>query len=269
MSILPPLSSPPLTGERLAELLQSPIAADPYPHVLRWLIWFPLLSVEEVTRLEQSRFTKQEQSRSQSRVAAQIQELERFQLLAHLVINEPGWPPHQHRYFVTDAGLYLFAAQSDPPLSVPRLAQAYAVERDDLIARLARIDVHLVLADLATRLVAEGSVRGYPVVSYQQPWMQSDTIFGHRQTLRRDAAFLLASPQETEHAFYVHIDTNEHHPFDAKRERIALIRLLHLRHALSLQRDAMPHLLIITGITPGRLGKPSGENKPATRYGLA
>ena len=246
MSILSPLSPPPLTRERLAEILASEAVTDPYPHLLRWLVWFPLLSVEELTRLEQARLAKQEQTRSPQRVAALLQDLETFQLIAHLVVNEPGWPPHQHRYFLTDAGLYVFAAQSDPPLSVPRLVQAYAVERADLIARLARIDIHLVLAEFSTRLVAEGSTRGYPLVSYQQPWMQSDSIFRQRQTLRCDAAFLLASPQETEHAFYVRVDTDERRPFDSERERIPLLKLLNLRHALQLQRETMPRLLIIT-----------------------
>ncbi len=140
----------------------------------------------------------------------------------------------------------MFAALFDPPLSVPRLAQAYAVERADLIARLARIDIHLALAEFSTRLFAEGSAQGYPLVSYQQPWAQTDIIFGHRQTLRYDAAFLLASPQRTEHAFYVRVDTDERNPFDRKRERILLLRLLNLRHALHLQRETMPQLLIIT-----------------------
>jgi Replication-relaxation len=244
MSILPPLSSPPLTREHLTELLGA--VKDPYPHLLRWLVWFPLLSIEELTRLEQARLAKQEQTRSPQRMAALLQELEAVGLIAHLVVNEPGWPPHQYRYFLTDAGLYVFAATSNPPLSVPRLVQAYAVERADLITRLANIDIHLVLADFATRLVAEGSTHGSPVTSFQQPWMQTDTIFGHRQTLRCDAAFLLADPQGTEHAFYARVDTNERRPFDSKQERIPLLGLLHLRHALRLQSETMPCLLIIT-----------------------
>src|SRR5579884_2485879 len=179
MSILPPLSSSPLTGARLAELLESEAVAGPYPHLLRWLVWFPLLSASELTRLEQSRWAKQEQTRSPQWVAARLQELEVSGLIAHVVVNEPGWPPHQHRYFLTDAGLYVFAAAADPPLPVPKLAQAYAVERADLIERLSHIDIHLVLADFSSRLVTEGSGQGFSVTSFQQPWMQTDTIFGH------------------------------------------------------------------------------------------
>jgi hypothetical protein len=236
----------PLTQTRLAEILESGVIREPYPHLLRWLIWFPLLSVEELTRLEQARLAKQKQTRSQKRVAALLQELERAQLISHVNINEPGWP-HQHRYFVTDAGLYVYAALAVPPLSVPRLAQAYAVERDDLIAALSRIDIHLALSAFFSKLVTEGSASSYPVVSFQQPWMQTDTIFGRRQTLRLDAAFLLASPHETIHAFFVRVDTNERYPFERKRERIPLVRLLNLRHGLHLQREAMPPLLILTG----------------------
>jgi len=246
MSILPPLPSLPLTQERLTELLQSQAVTELSLHLLRWLVWFPLLSVEELTRLEQARLAKQAQTRSPQRIAALLQKLETLQLIAHLVINERGWPPHQHRYYLTDAGLYVFAAQVDPPLSVKRLVQAYAVERADLIARLARIDIHLVLAAFSTKLVAEGSALGYPLVSYQQPWIQTDTIFGHRQTVQCDAAFLLTHPQGTEHAFYVRVDTDERRPFDSKRERIPLLGLLNLRHALHLHQETMPCLLIIT-----------------------
>lgn len=246
MSMLPLLSSSPFTSARLAELLASEAVADPYPHLLRWLVWFPLLSASELTRLEQSRLARHAQTRSPQRVAAHLQEMEEFGLIAHLVVNEPGWPPHQHRYFLTDAGLYVFAEANDPPLSVPKLVQAYAVERADLIERLSHIDIHLVLADFSSRLVAEGNTQGSPVTSFQQPWMQTDTIFGRRQTLRSDAAFLLADPQGTEHAFYVQVDTDERRSFDDKQARIPLLRLLNLRHAHRLQNEAMPCLLIIT-----------------------
>ncbi|HEU5381886.1 MAG TPA: replication-relaxation family protein [Ktedonobacteraceae bacterium] len=246
MSMLPPLSSAPLTSARLAALLASEAVTDPYPHLLRWLVWFPLLSASELTRLEQSRLARRAQTRSPQRVAALLQELEELGLIAHLVVNEPGWPPHQHRYFLTDAGLYVFAEANDPPLSVPKLVQAYAVERADLIERLSHIDIHLVLADFSSRLVAEGSTQGTPVTSFQQPWMQTDTIFGRRQRLRCDAAFLLADPQGTEHAFYVLVDMDERRPFDDKRERIPLLGLLNLRHAYRLQNETMPCLLIIT-----------------------
>lgn len=246
MSILPPLSSSPFTSTHLARLLASEAATAPYPHLLRWLVWFPLLSASELTRLEQSRLAKRAQTRSPQRVAAHLQEMEEFGLIAHLTVNEPGWPPHQHRYFLTDAGLYVFAEVNDPPLSVPKLAQAYAVERADLIARLSHIDIHLALADFSSRLVSEGAHQGSPVTSFQQPWVQTDTIFGHRQRLCCDAAFLLADPQGTEHGFYLHVDTDERRPFDSKQERVPLFGLLNLRQASRLQNEAMPRLLLIT-----------------------
>ncbi len=272
MSILPPLSSSPLTGARLAELLESEAVAGPYPHLLRWLVWFPLLSASELTRLEQSRWAKQEQTRSPQWVAARLQELEVSGLIAHVVVNEPGGPPHQHRYFLTDAGLYVFAAAADPPLPVPKLAQAYAVERADLIERLSHIDIHLVLADFSSRLVTEGSGQGFSVTSFQQPWMQTDTIFGRRQTLRCDAAFLLANQQETEHAFYAQVDTDERRPFDEIQKRIPLLGLLNLRHAYRLQNEAMPCTLIITRASRlaawgALLEKTSAERNTALLHG--
>jgi len=235
----------PLTPARLAEILASGGIREPHPHLLRWLIWFPLLSVEELTRLEQARLAQQNRTRSQKRVAALLQELEGAQLIAHVNINEPGWP-HQHRYFVTDAGLYVYAAQSVPPLSVPHLVQAYAVERTDLLAALARIDIHLALSAFFSRLVAEGSASSYPIISFQQPWVQTDTIFGRRQTVRLDAAFLLADVYERTYAFYVRVDPTERTPFERKRERLPLVRLLNLRRGFHLQREAMPPLLILT-----------------------
>ena len=246
MSHLPPLSSPSLTRRRLAEILSSEVGADPYPHLLRWLVWFPLLSAQELTRLEQARLAKRAQTRSPQRVAAHLQVLEAFHLIAHVVVNETNWPPHQHRYFLTDLGIDVFAAQSEPPLSVPRVAQAYAVERVDLLNRLAQIDIHMVLADFSTRLVAQGHTHRFLLTSFQQPWTQTDTIFGHRQTFRSDAAFLLATPQGTEHAFYVRVDVDERRPFDPKQERLPLLHLLALRHALHLRRETMPCLLIIS-----------------------
>lgn len=249
MSILSPLSSVALARHKLAELLESEIAQEPYLHLLRWLIWFPLLSVEELTRLEQARLAKQERTRSPQRVAAQLQTLEDSQLISHLIVNEPGWRQRQHRYFLTDAGIYVFAGRADPPLSVPKLAQAYAVERADLIDRIASIERHLVLAEISTRFIAEGSTQGYTLTSFQQPWRQSDIVFGQQQVWSCDAAFLLADSQGTEYAFYMRVDTNRRCPLDTKRERLLLSRLLNLRRALHLHHETLPPLLIITRAT--------------------
>jgi hypothetical protein len=247
MSILAPLSSSGLTRERLAEILASGVMRNASLHLLRWLTWFPLLSTEELVRLEQARLAKQERMRSPQRVALCLRELETFQLLAHVVINEPGWPLRQHRYYLTDMGLYAFAAFNKPPLSVPHLAQAYPVERADLLARLARIDLHLPLAAFFARLVGEGDAQGYQVTSFQHPWQQTETILGRRQTVHCDAAFLLRDSQGAEYAFYVRIDANERRPFDPRRERVLLVRLLNLRDGLHLHREAMPRLLILSG----------------------
>src|SRR4051812_20697871 len=105
--------------ERLTELLASDIVAEQYMHLLRWLIWFPLLTTCELTRLEQSRLG----TRSESRTAALLAGLERAGLIMHLEVNEPGWPQHEHRYALTDAGLSVFAAHLG--LSLPKLIQSY------------------------------------------------------------------------------------------------------------------------------------------------
>lgn len=227
-----------LTEADLATLLASDLALAPYPQLLRWLIWCPLLSIEQLTRLEQTR--------SYSRIAAHVLTLQRADLVAALVMHEPGWPPHHRRYLVTDAGLALFAAQSKPPLAVRHLAQAYPVERSALLARLARIGQHLVLAEVFTQLAAADSSVGFPLISYQQPWWYTDDLFGQHYTLQTDAALLLAPLQGTLHGFYVCVDADVRRPLLTTRERLLLLRLLQLRHALHLARETMPPLLIFT-----------------------
>ncbi len=76
MSMLSPLSRSQFTQDCLASLLASEPVQDLYPHLLRWLVWFPLLSTSELTRLERARLAKRGMTRSHSRVAAQTPETE-------------------------------------------------------------------------------------------------------------------------------------------------------------------------------------------------
>jgi hypothetical protein len=226
----------PFTREALLSFLDRAACGEHHLHLLRWLIWLPLLSTAELSRLVE---------RTEKTVAASLKQMEEMDLVAHIVLSEPDGPPH-FRYYVDDLGLYVFAARAQPPLSVPRLAQAYAIDHDDLLARVARPDLLRSLADVATRLIAEGRAIGYPLVSYQQPWAQADTIFGKRQTLRFDAALLIRHPQGTEHACYLRMDPIEDRLFPEKRERKTLTRLVALRDALLIQHEHAPRLLIVT-----------------------
>ncbi len=226
----------PLTREALVEFLQNSTVDEQHLQLLRWLIWLPLLSTPELARLE---------AKTEKTVAATLREMEEMDLVTHVTISEPG-ASHHFRYYIENLGLYVFAAKANPPLSVPRLVQAYAVDHDDLLARLLRPDLLRSLADVATRLIAEGRTTGYSLSSYQQPWMQTDVIFGKRQTMRFDAALLLRHPQGTEHACYLRMDIIEGRLFRENRERLQLGRLLNLREHLLLQREHAPRLLIVT-----------------------
>lgn len=228
-----------ITREALVAFLKQFQLAQKDLDLLRWLIWFPLLSTVELARLLGQR---------PKYVAALLKKWEERGLFEHIVLAEPGVAPH-HRYYVADLGLYTFAAIADPPLSVPRLVSAYAVDRTDLLARLVRPDLLRTLADISTRLVSEGKPLGYILSSYQQPWVQTDHLFGTRQTIRYDAALLIAHPSGSEYAWYLHIDSIESRLFQEKKERIQLDRVLTLRNALLLQREHVPHLLIVTRLS--------------------
>ena len=116
----------------------------------------------------------------------------------------------QKRYYATDMGLYLYLStvHSSPPLSISRLARSYPIERDDLLARLARPHLHLACMALATRIIAEGDSTDTYLVSYQQPWQHIYTLAQKRHLLSSDAALLLEQPASGAHyAFLVSIDS--------------------------------------------------------------
>ncbi len=214
--------------------------------LLRWLVWLSLLSVQELTRLVKV----DGRSFDEKTIGSHLLCLERLDLTASVVLSEAGWPPYQHRYYITDLGLYTLVKHYSESISVPKLVACYPVTRTDLLARLARPFVHLALSALVSRLIAE-SPPGYRLTSYQQPWKQTyDRIaVGGQQTWRCDAAFLLQTPTGAQHAFYVRVDQPECLFSQAEAKRW-LSRLFALRKYQHLRGEVMPHLLLLS--TPAR-----------------
>src|SRR6266566_4605052 len=158
----------PLSREALEQVMASGEPRKIDLELLRWLVWLSLLSVQELTRLVQV----DGRSFDEKTIGHHLLRLERFDLAASVELSEAGWPRGQHRYYITDLGLYALVKRYPESISVPRLVACYPVSRTDLLARLARPFVHLALSALVSRLIAE-SPRGYRLTSYQQPWKQT------------------------------------------------------------------------------------------------
>src|SRR5579864_2125063 len=181
----------PLPKEALELVMASGEPGKIDQELLRWLVWLSLLSVQELTRLVKV----DARSCDTKTIASHLLHLERLDLAASVVLSEVGWPPYQHRYYITDLGLYALVKRYPASISVPKLVACYPVTRTDLLARLARPFVHLALSDLVSRLIAE-SPPGYHLSSYQQPWNQTYGRLATRgkQVWKCDAAFLLQTP---------------------------------------------------------------------------
>lgn len=235
--------------------LESLLASQPYTrlhlHILYWLIWLPLLSGEELVRVLSSETDPRLRVATSKALSEQVSQMTQLKLLDAITLREPGMRRHR-RYYVTDLGLYLYLAaiQATPPLTIAQLARAYPVERDDLLARLARPSVHLALMALASRLVAEGAALGYCLSSYQQPWQHTFLIHGRQQRVRFHAALLLQQPAGTTHAFLVHVDPGPRYRSDHEEEK-RLLHLLDLRAFCWFRRQSWPGILILT--VPERL----------------
>jgi hypothetical protein len=210
--------------------------------LLSWLIWCSLLSGEELLRL----LSGEEQSREKTKdaLSRELRTMKRLGLIDSVLMREPGQSREQ-RYYATDLGLYLYlsAVHLSPPLSPSRLARSYPVTRDDLVARLARPQVHLALAELVTRLIAEGASLGYHLISYQQPWKERLTLGQQRLVLSSDAALLIQQEADASYAFLVHVDSNQQ--ADRRREHM-LLTLLDARQTMLLYRQSWPELLILS-----------------------
>jgi hypothetical protein len=236
----------PLAREALEQVIAAGELRRMDLELLRWLVWLSLLSVQELTRLVRV----DGRSFDEKTIASHLLHLERLDLAASIVLSEAEWPQYQHRYYITDLGLYALVTHYPQPISVPRLVACYPVSRTDLLERLARPVVHLALSDLVSRLIAE-SPPGYRLTSYQQPWKQTYGRITARgqHTWRCDAAFLLQTPTGAQHAFYVRVDQPESLFSQAEAKRW-LSRLLALRHAQRLHGEVTPHLLLLS--TPAK-----------------
>lgn len=230
-----------LDPQRVREVLDAGIIDDTHLAVLRWLVWLPLLSREELARV----VLIEGETRSEQTLWSYLHVLVLNGLVEAVVAREPGSSPRQQRYYVTDLGLAVVAARSPHPISTARLAMSYPVTDRDLLDRLARPRVTFALTNLLTRLFAECPV-GSRVISFQQPYRERfRTIRGKGQTVQFDAALLIESPDGSSHAFYVRVDQAEH--MLAQREIKAFVKkLLTLRQWTHLQRDVMPHFLLLS-----------------------
>src|SRR5579859_512646 len=138
----------PLPKEALERVLASGDLHKIDLELLRWLTWLSLLSVQELTRLVKV----DGRLFDEKTIGHHLLRLERLDLAAAVVLSEEGWPRGQHRYYITDLGLYVLVKHYPESISVPKLVTCYPVSRTDLLARLARPYVHLALSGLVSRL---------------------------------------------------------------------------------------------------------------------
>ncbi|GHO50835.1 hypothetical protein [Ktedonospora formicarum] len=236
---------PPLYRRDLEAFLAQHEYSERHLFLLSWLIWLSLLSQEELFRVLSAHRQSSVAVISRHTLAQQIRAMTRLKLIDTIVLQEPEQGRYR-RYYVTDWGLYLYSATviPTPPLTLARLTKAYPVERDDLLARLSQPHIHLTLAELITRLIAEAEDHGDHLVSYQQPWSHMFHVGERRQRLRSDAALLIEHAGAT-YAFLVHVDTGPHHRAE-KQIGADLRSLLDLRAMSLLYRQSWPHLLIVT-----------------------
>lgn len=227
---------PQLSQKHLEAVIQSGKLRVEHKQVLSWLVWLPLLSREELARVV---------GKSPQRLWSYISELLALGLVDSVEISESGWPRQHHRYYLTDFGLHTLAKWHTPQLSAQKIARSYPVTNADLLERLARIPVHLVLSETVTRLIAEHPT-GYYLTSYQQPYHKEYTDRGRQKhTFRFDAAFLLRTPAGTQHAFYVWVDQPEV-PLLQQELRQFLDKLHKLRQYIHDRKELMPHLLLLS-----------------------
>lgn len=225
-----------LGREQLDAILQAGMPNEHHLPLLRWLTWLSLLSRDELARVL---------GMHPHKLWELLNELLTLKLVDYVVVNETDWPRRHHRYHLTDLGLYALAATHIPTLSARKIAMSYPVAYADLAERIARSRVHLPLSDLVTRLLTE-CPPGYQLRSYQQPYGQRYTDHENKShTLRFDAAFLLRTPAETSHAFYVHVDQPEH-ILSQKEAKAFMKKLAALRQAMLLQEGRMPRLLLLS-----------------------
>jgi hypothetical protein len=228
---------PPLTAGRVRAL-----AAAPHldAAALQWLIWLPFMNAHEVGRcLECPPWATYRLLRA----------LRAAELIEAVSLAEPDQKREQ-RYCVTDEGLYVYALRFDPPLDVARLARDHPVREAQLLARLARPGALIRLADLASRVVADGRAQkpsAFQLVRWSQPWQHYYTgRTGRRKRLCADALFEVASAEGHSQQFCLLLDLGEHRQPSFRRERALLRSLLEARDAQFWQGGDIPFPLLVT-----------------------
>ncbi len=213
--------------------------------VLSRLIWLSLLSGEELLRV--LALKKEQPQMDAGDLSEHLKRMSKLGLIDAIMLREPSFG-RQKRYYATDLGVYLYlsAVHPFPPLSIARLAKSYPIERDDLLARIARPHIHITCTSLATRIIAEGASVGYHLVSYQQPWQHAYTFARRRHLLSSNAALLIEEQASgAPYAFLVHVDIEPHLKAEREVEKW-LLALLDLRQNMKLYRQHWPELLIIS-----------------------
>ncbi|BCL83596.1 hypothetical protein ccbrp13_60610 [Ktedonobacteria bacterium brp13] len=235
----------PLSRADLEACLEKHNYTNQHLTILSWLIWLPLLSGDELLRVLSR--TERHLDVAKGDLAEHLKSMASLGLIETIRLREPSVRNHQ-RYYATDLGLYLYlsAVHSFPPLSIARLVRSYPVEREDLLARLARPHIHLACMSLVTRIIAEEETRGNHLVSYQQPWQHITSIAQKRYLICSDAALLLEHHASRAHyAFLIHVDVEPHQKEEREVEKW-LLSLLDLRQSMRLSRQHWPELLIIS-----------------------
>ncbi len=236
----------PLSSSDRETLLIQQHSTTLHLYLLYWLIWLPLLSTEELLRVLSTEQQEVLRVATTRQLLQQLRELLHLRLIDSITLREPHGERHE-RYYVTDLGLHLYRSvvRLTPPLTIGRLISSYPVAYDDLLSRLARPQVHLALADLATQFIADGIALDYRLVSYQQPWHHAVVVFGQKQLFRFDATLLIKCSTGTTYAFFVQIDVDPPSPLDRGQEQF-LLRLLDWRRESMLTRQSWPALLLVT-----------------------
>jgi DNA-binding MarR family transcriptional regulator len=225
-----------LTLGRVREL-----ACRPHPdleaHALQWLLWLPFLNAEELARCLGCKG---------GTIYRHLRDL-----LAAGLVEAVSFPElerrRQQRYYVTDAGLYVYALHFTPALDVAALARQYPVTEHALLRRLTRPAPLLLLADVASRLVGDGRGSGFQMVRWKQPWLHSYTDrTARRRRLSADAAFGITSTQGDSQQFCVLLDMGEHRQPGYRKERALLRSLLAARDARFWQGGTLPFPLLVT-----------------------
>lgn len=213
--------------------------------LLHWLIWLSLISLEELLRVLSVQEKTQVDKTTKQSLAKEIDAMTKLKLIDAVILREPDVRRHR-RYYVTDMGLYVYLATvaPTPPLSIARLTKSYPVERDDVLARVAKPHIHLALASLVTRLITEAEAHGDHLLSYQQPWSHMFRFGSKRQLLQSEAALLIEHAGD-KYAFLVYVDTGPRHQADKQIEKY-LLSLLDLREISLLYRQSWLHLLVVT-----------------------